>query len=121
MPSDDERAAIAFRGGEDEGLARLKYYVTDSDLIATYFDTRNEMLGADYSTKFAPWLANGCLSPRMVWQQLREHERRGAASKSTYWIHFALGARDFFRFFVLKHGSKIFRESGVTGRSQTWV
>ncbi|EFJ39190.1 hypothetical protein VOLCADRAFT_101264, partial [Volvox carteri f. nagariensis] len=48
------------KGGETAALARLRYYLWDSDLIASYFDTRNGMLGGDYSTKFAPWLAAGC-------------------------------------------------------------
>lgn len=33
---------------------------------------------------------------------------------------FALGARDFFRFFALKHGDAIFREGGTLGKQQTW-
>ena len=57
-------------GGETAALARLKYFLWDTDLIATYFDTRNGMLGGDYSTKFAPWLAAGCLSPRMVYHEV---------------------------------------------------
>jgi len=47
-------------------LARLKYYLWDSDLISNYFNIRNGMLGGDYSTKLAPWLAAGCISPRLV-------------------------------------------------------
>lgn len=39
------------QGGETAALARLRYYFWDSDLIATYFDVRNGMLGGDYSTK----------------------------------------------------------------------
>ena len=62
---------LAFaQGGETAALARLKYYLWDSDLLATYFDSRNGMLGGDYSTKFAPWLAAGCLSPRMVFHEV---------------------------------------------------
>lgn len=59
------------QGGDDgvalllpaAALARLKYYLWDSDLIYDYFNTRNGMLGGDYSTKFAPWWAGdpgGC-------------------------------------------------------------
>lgn len=59
------------RGGETVALARLKYYLWDSDLISTYFDTRNGMLGGDYSTKFAPWLAAGCISPRKIHSECR--------------------------------------------------
>lgn len=57
---------LEFKGGETAALQRLQYYLFDSHLIATYFDSRNGMLGGDYSTKWAPWLAHGCLSPRQV-------------------------------------------------------
>ena len=65
------KAVLPFQGGETAALARLQYYVWDSENIATYFDTRNGMLGGDYSSKLAPWLALGCVSPRFV-----EHEVR---------------------------------------------
>jgi deoxyribodipyrimidine photo-lyase len=120
MPRRQEGAAFDFQGGEDAGLERLKYYFQLTTLISSYFDTRNEMLGPDYSTKIAPWLAHGCLSPRKVFECLREHESRIAANKSTYWVLFALGARDFFRFFAAKHGDAVFRECGVLGRPQRW-
>lgn len=120
MPVPCEGAVLQFEGGEEAALDRLHYYVRESGLIATYFETRNEMLGGDYSTKFSPWLALGCLSPRKVFEQLREHEKRCAASKSTYWVLFGFGARDFFRFFAAKHGDAIFRERGVLGKKQSW-
>ena len=39
------QGVLDFKGGEAAALARLKYYLWDSDLIATYFDTRNGMVG----------------------------------------------------------------------------
>lgn len=27
--------------------------------------------GGDYSTKFAPWLAHGCLSPRTIYHEIK--------------------------------------------------
>lgn len=36
---------LDFRGGESAALARLDYYLFQSNLIASYFDTRNGMLG----------------------------------------------------------------------------
>ena len=45
---------------------RSKHYLWDGDHLKTYFETRNGMLGADYSSKFAPWLAHGNLSPRTI-------------------------------------------------------
>jgi deoxyribodipyrimidine photo-lyase len=106
------RAALPFKGGETAALARLKYYLWDSDRVATYFETRNGMLGGDYSTKFAPWLAHGCLSARRVHREIRAYERErtegGKGTKNTYWVLFELTWRDFFVFWARKHGNKLF-------------
>ena len=59
------------QGGEKAALARLKYYLWDSDLIADYFNIRNGMKGGEYSTKIAPWLAAGCISPRTIYYEVR--------------------------------------------------
>ena len=40
-----------------------------------YKETRNGMVGADYSSKFSPWLAHGCLSPRYIYQEVRRYEK----------------------------------------------
>ena len=72
------------------------------------------MLGADYSTKFSPWLAAGCLSPRIIADQLTKYEKLEGANKSTYWIVFELLWRDFFAFYARKHGSRVFAASGVS-------
>lgn len=55
------------------------------------------MLGGDYSTKFAPWLAHGCLSPRTIHHEIRRYERTRIANKSTYWVIFELIWRDYFK------------------------
>ena len=57
-------------GGESAALGRLKHYLWDTRAVSTYFDTRNGMLGADYSTKFSPWLALGCISPRIIYHEV---------------------------------------------------
>ncbi|KAI3426359.1 hypothetical protein D9Q98_008731 [Chlorella vulgaris] len=121
-PAKEPRAVLDFVGGEGAALARLKYYLWDSNLIATYYDTRNGMLGGDYSSKFSAWLAHGCLSPRTVYHEIKRYERQtGTANKSTYWVIFEMIWRDFFRFFGLKHGSKMFHEGGISGQSHPWA
>jgi deoxyribodipyrimidine photo-lyase len=60
---------LAFEGGEAAALKRLRHYLWDTKCISSYFDTRNGMLGADYSTKFSPWLALGCISPRTIFHE----------------------------------------------------
>lgn len=75
------QAAIAFEGGETAALRRLKHYLWDTGCISTYFDTRNGMLGADYSTKFSPWLARGCISPSTIFHEARASLTSAAAGK----------------------------------------
>lgn len=96
-PSKRPTAHLLPQGGESAGLARLRHYLWDTDAVAEYFNTRNGMLGAEYSTKFAPWLAAGCLSPRSIYHELQRYEATRTANKSTYWVVFELIWRDFFR------------------------
>jgi len=49
-------------------------YIFKSKSIATYSDTRNGLIGANYSSKLSPWLANGNLSIRMIYHKTREYE-----------------------------------------------
>jgi len=109
----DIRAAVAFHGGETMALSRLERYLWERDLIKTYKDTRNGMLGEDYSSKFSAWLALGCLSPRLVHAEVKRYETERVKNDSTYWLIFELIWRDFFRFVALRYGTRIFKPSGI--------
>ena len=102
-------------GGETGGLARLRRYFWEEDRLRQYFETRNGMVGQGYSTKFAPWLAKGCLSPRYIASEKLRYEKERVKNKSTYWVIFELLWRDYFIFFAQKHGRKLFFEWGVKG------
>ena len=65
------------------------------------------MLGADYSSKFSPWLALGCLSPRFIYEQVKLYEAQRVKNDSTYWLIFELLWRDFFYFICAKHGDRM--------------
>jgi deoxyribodipyrimidine photo-lyase len=109
----DSRAALHFQGGETAASARLQGWMFDRDCLKDYFETRNGMLGPDYSTKFAPWLALGCMSPRTIYAEVKRYETsKGIANKSTYWVVFELIWRDFFRFVGVKIGDKLFAPYG---------
>jgi deoxyribodipyrimidine photo-lyase len=108
----DPRAVLPFKGGETEGLKRLQYYLWDSDLVKTYKETRNGMVGGDYSSKFSPWLSQGCLSPKTIYHELKRYEQARGANESTYWLYFELLWRDFFRLQGKKHGNLIFLKKG---------
>lgn len=49
----------------------LIFFVLAQDMLRVYKETRNGMLGPDYSTKFSPWLASGSLSPRYIYEEVQ--------------------------------------------------
>ena len=109
----DQRSAFPFKGGETEAYKRLNYYFTESKLISNYKETRNRLIGANYSSKFSPWLANGCLSPREIYYELKKYEEKFGANESTYWLVFELLWRDYFRFMMKKHRHQFFLQTGI--------
>jgi deoxyribodipyrimidine photo-lyase len=120
VKSVDPRGVMEFKGGETAALARVQDYIWDKDLLHKYFDTRNGMIGADYSTKFSPWLAHGNLSPRFVVKECTKYEEQRLANKSTYWVVFELLWRDFFKLFALKHGKSMFSPGGTISSDKEW-
>ena len=120
-PPRDDRAAIRWRGGETAGLDRLAYYLFESHAISTYKETRNGLIGSDYSTKFSAWLAFGCLSPKMIYREVKAYEEKNGANNSTYWVIFELLWRDFFRLMGKKHGNAIFHKAGPKGEARRWA
>ena len=116
----DERSVLPFKGGENEALKRIKKYFWDGDHLKNYKFTRNGLLGAEYSSKFSPWLANGTLSPRMIYREVQRYEQERKKNVSTYWMIFELIWRDYFRFSAWKHGSKFFLKGGIQNKERAW-
>lgn len=112
-PVSDLRAVIPFTGGETAGLLRLKYYLWEKDLLQTYEETRNGLIGGDYSSKLSAWLALGCLSPRTIHEEVKRYEQERVKNKSTYWLIFELLWRDYFRFVAVKYGNSLFKPGGL--------
>jgi deoxyribodipyrimidine photo-lyase len=109
----DQRSVLVFKGGETAGKARLEDYFWQKDLLKSYKETRNGLVGADYSSKFSAWLAFGCLSARYISEQIRKYEQDRIKNDSTYWLIFELIWRDYFRFVARKYGNRIFQEDGI--------
>ena len=116
----DDRAVLDFEGGETAGLQRLDEYVWEGDHLREYKATRNGLLGPDYSSKFSPWLALGCLSPRRVHETVERYEHERVANESTYWLVFELFWRDYMTFQFEKHGAAFFTPTGIRGVEKNW-
>lgn len=106
------KSAIFFEAGEHRAKQRLEDYMNN---IHSYKDTRNAMSGFDNSTKFSPYLSAGNISARMIYHRLKEEERRGYQSQSSYWIYFELLWRDFFHLVMLYSKNRLFLKSGLKG------
>jgi len=119
-PIDDPRAVMKFQGGETAAENRLNYYFWDSNALGRYKLTRNGLLGANYSSKFAPWLAQGCISPRRIAAEVARYEETRVRNESTYWLVFELLWRDYFRFLALQAGDRLFFRSGPRGVKRKW-
>ncbi|KAK4854442.1 hypothetical protein QYF36_023900 [Acer negundo] len=111
---------MKFVGGESAALGRVYEYFWKKDLLRVYKETRNGMLGPDYSTKFSPWLASGSLSPRYIYEEVKRYERERQANDSTYWVLFELIWRDYFRFVSLKYGNALFHLGGPRKVEHKW-
>jgi len=109
----DSRAAIQFKGGETAAMKRLNHYFFETKSLSVYKETRNGMVGEDYSSKFSAWLAMGCISPRAIYHEIKKYENENQANDSTYWLVFELLWRDFFRFMFKKYQTKFFLYSGI--------
>ncbi|XP_022729224.1 cryptochrome DASH, chloroplastic/mitochondrial isoform X1 [Durio zibethinus] len=111
---------MLFLGGETAALSRVTEYFWKKDLLKTYKETRNGMLGPDYSTKFSPWFASGSLSPRLIYEEVKRYEKERQANDSTYWVLFELIWRDYFRFLSIKYGNSLFHLGGPRKVEQGW-
>lgn len=109
----DNRTAIPFFGGEKQGLKRLEQYLFESHGISRYKETRNGLVGSEYSSKFSLWLAHGALSPRMIYHQVKAYEQKHGGNESTYWMIFELLWRDYFHFAMQKTGNQLFQWAGL--------
>jgi deoxyribodipyrimidine photo-lyase len=117
-PLNDPRSAFPwsqaeFHGGERAALAHLAHYCSRG-LPHSYKATRNGLYGADYSTKWSPWLATGALSARQAWAATQTFEAQQGATESTYWIGFELLWRDHFRWLHLKYGERMYWQRGLS-------
>lgn len=116
VPISDPRSALpaGLGGGETAALARLQDYAVGRHLIGRYDDTRNQLLGEAFSTKFSAWLANGSLSARQIWAAIDAYDAtHGARSKGAQQLRLELLWRDYFRLLAERTGPAFFRLGGL--------
>lgn len=106
-PNVERAVTNDYLGGEDAGLAHLDNYFAH-DYALNYKQTRNAFDGIENSTKFSPWLALGCVSPKTICRHLKQFEIEHGSNDSTYWIYFELLWREYFYWKCLSQGPSLF-------------
>ncbi|RYP35140.1 hypothetical protein DL767_003917 [Monosporascus sp. MG133] len=116
-------SAHPFEGGEDNAQKRLQDLIK-SGRANTYKDTRNGLLGPEFSTKLSAYLAQGCVTARQVHEALLAFEDGTSESfagtegygegenEGTEAIRFELLWRDYMRLCTKKFKSRLFYQSG---------
>jgi len=111
--SKDDRAVLDFKGGAKEAKKWMQQWIWERDCLKDYKETRNGLVGADYSSKLSPWLSAGCISAVEVYWEIKKYEEERLANDSTYWLFFELLWREFFRFVARRYGAQIFKRNGI--------
>ncbi len=113
-------SVFKFNGGEINGKKRIDDYFFNTKNVSNYKSTRNGLIGENYSSKFSPWLANGSVSAKYIYNQLKKYELEVDKNDSTYWLYFELIWRDFFKYVSMQHKDKFFSKDGIYGDNKEW-
>jgi deoxyribodipyrimidine photo-lyase len=106
-------SAYPFTGGESAAHERLNYYLWESKAIIEYKETRNELIGENYSSKLSAYLALGNLSPVQVYYAIKKFEAQVEKNESTYWLLFELLWREYFMLVALQAQNKVYALQGI--------
>ena len=101
---------------EDEEVREaVRVYFCEKKLASTYFETRNQLTGKDFSTRFSAFLSCGALDVQFLYNEVRRFEAEHGSNKSTTWIVYELLWREYFYWHYQKHQSAYFSENGIKG------
>lgn len=116
----DQNTAFPFKGGENQALKRIENYFFETQNLSKYKQTRNGLIGSNYSSKLSAWLANGSVSAKTIYWKVKQYEEQVEVNEDTYWLIFELIWRDYFKYISMKFGNKIFQIDGILNNKYDW-
>lgn len=114
------KTAFPFKGGEIQASMRVNQYFFETENLSKYKQTRNGLIGESYSSKLSAWLANGSISAKKIYWEVKEYEKQVGESEDSNWLIFELIWRDFFKYISIKYGNKIFQLNGILNQKYDW-
>eukprot|EP00929_Paragymnodinium_shiwhaense_P034665 TRINITY_DN18832_c0_g1_i1.p1 TRINITY_DN18832_c0_g1~~TRINITY_DN18832_c0_g1_i1.p1 ORF type:complete len:690 (-),score=104.54 TRINITY_DN18832_c0_g1_i1:913-2940(-) len=116
----DPRSQYPWYGGENPALVRLEEYIWQRRALKQYVGTTDWTsvgkctASRDQTSKLSPYLAFGCLSPRLLYWEIQRFEKV-THCKGTRGLVNSLLWRDFYRFIVYyAWGDRMFHLYGPT-------
>lgn len=104
-----------YPGGEAAAIVHCQHYFATPS-ASHYKETRNALDDELSSTKFSPWLALGCVSPKTIVAMLRHYEAQQGQNESTYWIVFELLWREYFYWYARRYQRTLFQFAGIANK-----
>ena len=117
------KSAHPFIGGETYAMERLTHLVKSGGMT-NYKETRNGLVGPEFSTKLSAYLAHGCITSRQIHGEMVKFEDGDAEeymaapgygegeNDGTKAVRFELLWRDYMRLCTHKFGKKLFTLAG---------
>ena len=96
----------------NQNLDSFKKYLNE-DHAKFYYDTRNALLGKNFSTRLSHLLNLGLIHPQEVITLVNQYEKEKIKNKSTNWIKFELLWREYF--YALYNQEYFFKSLGFDG------
>lgn len=89
---------LEFEGGEQKAIHYLNKYLSN-------LDQNKSLKKHEIISKLSPWIAMGCLSPRLVYWKIKEAENKIGIHLSFQQIIIGLLWRDYYRFMLKKYNN----------------
>ena len=74
----EDKSLYRIKGGERAGLDRLEKFLK-STAFKNYQEDRLNLIGSDYKFKLTPWIANGSLSMKKVYKEVKAAGKNASA------------------------------------------
>lgn len=98
-----------------EVIEKIESYFENPEIVHTYFETRNQLIGTSFSTKLSNYLSTGHLDVKYLYNKIFDFENKHGSTKSSQWIIFELLWREFFYWHYQKHRERYFSYNGIKG------
>lgn len=102
-------------GGEKAALDRMRLFLSKKGAVDSY-NKKNTLTDHTVSSKLSAYLSLGCLSPKLLYHELKKYQHNYGHLKATEDFQLNLLLRDYKRLMAKKYMENLFKLSGMSGQ-----